>query len=162
MKFILIFLISFNTFAFFDWFSDKKEPYPTELETKEEQMNYLKNNNPELYHKMNKEIQIEQTNNKKIDIDQYSADYMINDNPYSNLTNDEKEKILKEEMLKREKEELSNYMVINGEVVKKEDYTRIQKEKQDKNNLNKNLKKFQKEMGLPQTKDGQALDIKDE
>jgi hypothetical protein len=163
---LITLMYSFSSLAFFGIF--KREINPLELKTFEERMEYLMNEDPDFRAWVK-----EQEARKKEIIAHNERVLAVLEKEWEDRKNYSEEeyearklriKMQKEQQLGLEQRELerkllSEWIVVNDKFVnKEEERKRIEREKKEAEGM-ENIRKFQKENGLPITKPGEQLNI---
>ena len=163
---LLTLIYSFSSFAF--WGIFKRDVNPLELKTFEERMEYLMNEDPDFrawvkeQEARKKEIiahnervlaalEQEWQDRKNFSEEEYEARKL--------RIKMQKQQQLSQEQRELERKLLSEWIVVNDKFVnKEEERKRIEREKKEAEGM-ENVRKFQRENGLPVTKPGDQLNI---
>ena len=167
MKLIILFLLSFNSYAFFWSNNSMKNVDPLTLKTQKERMLWLKENDKELFDTINKK----QSREKNSSINSVWKNY---EKEAEKLYDPNKEKREKEKRIREMKEAMKKkmkeneeklkqgYRLVNGKLISKEEQEKLKQDKEQKKLETKRVLDFYKEMDMELPKNPTNIDVKDE
>ena len=167
MRFLIILCITLPTYAFL-WGTNEpvKKIDPLTLKTKQERMNWLKDNDAELYDMIkNKEEAIQSSQLSDV-WDSYKKESKELFDP--NKAKREKEarikamkEAIKQKMKDNEEKLKQGYRLVNGELISKEEQEKLKKKKEQKKIETERVLKFYNEMGMELPKNSDDIEVKE-